>query len=272
MTHSEQLERETEQTRAEFERTLDELRDRITPGQVVDQFVNYARGGTAGTFVRNLGQRTVDNPLPLLMIGAGLTWLMVANGGSSGHAERRIGDGGEHGSGKIGRMFSAAADAASGVGERAASAAGRVAGAARSAADKARSARSTAGDFTHHSRDRMEGMSHDLASGARGTVGYLREHPFVLVGLGLAIGAAIGAAFPPSDSEDRLVGDRSDAFKDRVSDAAATAREEARTVFAEAGAAGGVAGAGPEEREGNRWGEDESPGRTAPYTPGATPV
>src|SRR5690606_23278001 len=131
MTHSERLEREAEQTRAEFERTLDELRDRITPGQVVDQFVNYARGGTAGTFVRNLGQRTVDNPLPLLMIGAGLTWLVMANGRATEAEEHRLGhdgdhDGGHAGRGKIGRMFSAAADVASGAGERAASAAGRL--------------------------------------------------------------------------------------------------------------------------------------------------
>lgn len=167
-------------------------------------------------------------------------------------------------------MFSAAADAASGVGERAASAAGRVAGAARAATDKARSARSTAGDFTHHSRERVGEMGHELASGARGTVGYLREHPFVLVGLGLAIGAAIGAAFPPGDAEERLADDHSGdaSHSGEVRERA----REARTAFAGTGDTLADGGAGMEERRGDHWAEDESPSRTAPYTPGAAPV
>ena len=52
MTYSEHLERETEQTRAAFERTLEELRARISPGQLVDQLTEYARGGPTADFLR----------------------------------------------------------------------------------------------------------------------------------------------------------------------------------------------------------------------------
>lgn len=79
MSEAARLERETEQTRAELETTLDELRSRITPGQVVDQLMERAREGNAGAFVRNFGQQVVANPIPVAVIGIGLAWLMMAN-------------------------------------------------------------------------------------------------------------------------------------------------------------------------------------------------
>src|ERR1051326_3478096 len=75
---SEQLRRETEQTRAQLADTLEELRARITPGQVVDQLVDYAGDSGAGEFFRNLGRQAASNPLPVTLMGAGLAWLMLA--------------------------------------------------------------------------------------------------------------------------------------------------------------------------------------------------
>ena len=40
---SAQLEREAEQTRSQLAQTLDELRERITPGQLMDQAVDFAK-------------------------------------------------------------------------------------------------------------------------------------------------------------------------------------------------------------------------------------
>src|SRR5436305_14850653 len=74
---SEQLRQEAEQSRAEIEETLEELRARITPGQVVDQLVDYAGDSGAGEFFRNLGRQAVNNPLPVALMGAGLAWLML---------------------------------------------------------------------------------------------------------------------------------------------------------------------------------------------------
>ncbi|HEY1541559.1 MAG TPA: DUF3618 domain-containing protein [Xanthobacteraceae bacterium] len=86
MATSEQLEREAEATRAQIAATLDELRSRLTPGQVVDQLVSYARDSGGGDFVRNLGQQVVDNPLPVTLMGAGLAWLMMAGRRSASDA------------------------------------------------------------------------------------------------------------------------------------------------------------------------------------------
>lgn len=82
---SEQLEHESERTRAQLAETLEELRARLTPGQVVDQLVDYVREGSAGEFVRNLGDEVRRNPLPVTLIGAGIGWLMMANSRSLRH-------------------------------------------------------------------------------------------------------------------------------------------------------------------------------------------
>lgn len=79
MTDAAQLERETEQTRAALEGTLDELRARITPGQIVDQLMDRARDGKGGEFVRNFGQQIAANPIPVAVVGVGLAWLMMAS-------------------------------------------------------------------------------------------------------------------------------------------------------------------------------------------------
>jgi hypothetical protein len=76
---SEQLEQESERTRARLAETLEELRARLTPGQVVDQLFDYAREGSGGEFVRNLGHEVRRHPLPVTLIGAGIGWLMIAN-------------------------------------------------------------------------------------------------------------------------------------------------------------------------------------------------
>jgi ElaB/YqjD/DUF883 family membrane-anchored ribosome-binding protein len=78
-THSERLEHEAEHVRWQVSQTLDELRSRITPGQVIDQVVDYAKEGNAREFVNNFGRQVKENPLSLTLIGAGLAWLMLGD-------------------------------------------------------------------------------------------------------------------------------------------------------------------------------------------------
>src|SRR5918997_3933858 len=80
------LEREAEQTRSNISATLEELRDRMTPGQVVDQFVDYARETGGADFMRTLGNQVRANPLPVTLIGAGIAWLMFSGGRSGAHS------------------------------------------------------------------------------------------------------------------------------------------------------------------------------------------
>src|SRR6185437_10364154 len=76
-THVEQLEREAEQARANIAGTLDELRALMTPGHVLDHLADRMNAGATAAFARNLRDQTVNNPLPVALIGTGLAWLML---------------------------------------------------------------------------------------------------------------------------------------------------------------------------------------------------
>jgi hypothetical protein len=75
---SEQLEREAEEARYHLAQSLDELRLRATPGQIVDQIADYAREGPVADFLGNLTREMRNNPVPLLLIGIAITWLVAA--------------------------------------------------------------------------------------------------------------------------------------------------------------------------------------------------
>jgi hypothetical protein len=75
---SEQLELEVEQARAELASSLDELRARLTVGRMVEEAVDYARQSPAAELARNLGRDLQANPLPLIVIFAGIAWACIA--------------------------------------------------------------------------------------------------------------------------------------------------------------------------------------------------
>jgi hypothetical protein len=77
-TETERLERETEQTRAQLEQTLGELRARMSPGQLIDQASDYFRNSSGRAYLHNLREEVVHNPVPITLIGAGIAWLALS--------------------------------------------------------------------------------------------------------------------------------------------------------------------------------------------------
>jgi Protein of unknown function (DUF3618) len=77
-TETERLERETEQTRAQLEQTLGELRARMSPGHLLDQATDYFRNSGGRTYLHNLREEVVHNPVPITLIGAGIAWLAIS--------------------------------------------------------------------------------------------------------------------------------------------------------------------------------------------------
>jgi hypothetical protein len=78
-----ELEREARRTRGLLTATVDQLRARMTPGQLLDQMIDYVRDGPATDFLRNLGREVRENPVPVVLIGIGVAWLMVASSRTS---------------------------------------------------------------------------------------------------------------------------------------------------------------------------------------------
>lgn len=81
-----QLEREIARTRAEIDRKLALLQERLSPRRVAGQVAGSV-GAQGGAFARNLGSALRDNPVPALLLGIGVLWLMVASR-PNGRAER----------------------------------------------------------------------------------------------------------------------------------------------------------------------------------------
>jgi ElaB/YqjD/DUF883 family membrane-anchored ribosome-binding protein len=253
MSSSEQLERETEEERARISETLNELRARMTPGHVVDRLVDYANDSSGGMFFRNLRQQAVDNPVPVALVGAGLAWLAISGRRASTNttsadnlvsrttdkisaAGDRMADRARHAADNAsdtarniaGSMADTASSTYGAASELAGEATSRVQGATRSAVDTAAEAASTtygaAADQTRRAADKLQKSASDLrgkaAASGRNFMDFVHEQPLVLVGLGLAIGAAIGAASPATEAEDELMGESSDALKEETADLA----------------------------------------------------
>lgn len=74
------IERDLRETRAKVDRTIDEIQDRLSPGQLLDEGLRYLRNGPTDyltTFGSNFGNSVRDNPLPVAMIGLGVAWLAL---------------------------------------------------------------------------------------------------------------------------------------------------------------------------------------------------
>lgn len=306
MTTSEQLELEAEATRSRIAETLDELRGRMSPGQVVDQLVDYVREGGGGTFVRNFREQVVNNPVPVTLVGAGLAWLAMASrrppnggGGDLGiartaraageyvtEAGQRLRDkaiaardqaaaaagqwsgSAREGASDTGQYASDAGDymrdRAAAAGEQTAATAEGWTGSAREAAndwaDQTRSAASGFGDRAGEAASAMNRtasaaydtaaqasrrgaemagqagskLSDTISHGSRTITELFQDQPLVLAGIGLAVGALLGASLPGTEAEDRLMGEASDTTKSKAQGLAQQEIDKGKTAAQEA--------------------------------------
>ncbi|MGE0080185.1 MAG: DUF3618 domain-containing protein, partial [Thiohalomonadaceae bacterium] len=81
----EELQMALDRTRADLNDTLRAIEQRFSPGQLLDQTLDYLKGGPK-EYAHNLSVQVRDNPLPVALIGIGIAWLMMAP-----HMEREAG-------------------------------------------------------------------------------------------------------------------------------------------------------------------------------------
>jgi hypothetical protein len=245
MRYTEQLERDAEQTRSQIADTLDELRARMTPGQLVDQAFDYARDGFPGQVVQNLKLQAVRNPLPLALMGASLAWLMLGNGREPRPSKSTISETAKEARDRISDKANAARD-------RVGDTAGSVATSVRQTAGSAYEALTAT---TNQTAAAMTGSAKNVADVGRSFMDFCSSQPFFIVGLGIALGAALGAMLPSTETEDRLMGEASDTAKDQVQETAKTLGERASEAAQEGAEKQGFA-ARPEAEAGNETAED----------------
>jgi hypothetical protein len=80
---TDRIEAQINRSRHALNDTIEQLGGKLSPGQILDEAIGLAQG-QAGQFTANLGRQVRDNPLPVLLVGAGIAMLFLNK--RNGHA------------------------------------------------------------------------------------------------------------------------------------------------------------------------------------------
>jgi len=155
----EQLEQQAESNRAAVADTLEELKERLTPGELIDQLLSYSKDG-GNEFLGNLGRQVTANPMPVMLVGAGLAWFLFnkSSPSTTTYAPRSYsGNGQSYGTPSYGTA-STMKKAGNGIGEAASTAADKI-------GDMASATASGVGDAVHSVGDAASNAYHQAADG-----------------------------------------------------------------------------------------------------------
>lgn len=215
-----ELESEIRMIRAEMDGTLREIERKFSPGELLDRALHQLPGGPKD-FANNLGTALRDNPLPAALTGIGMAWLMATS-------NRPPHEGRVHRTGAAREKMEEMSHA---VGEKFQQVKGRVRGGISRTREGIQEKRGSAGEGMESARARAGEIGHGLQERGRhmreSFVDMRDEHPVMLAGIGLAIGALIGAAIPPTRTEDRMMGEARDTAMQRAKE---KGREQAETA------------------------------------------
>ena len=250
-----QIEGEADQSRARIEALLDQIQARFSPGQLMEQAQSYLKSGP-GEFGSNLGGIIKNNPVPVALAGIGLSWLALAGSqhqsrpdhGANGFDTRRVADEGDLERQSYPDLEPRPARGVAvfpDVGD------GRVEGGEDRGLDFAARSKATGESAQRLTQDvgqrlgdaggqvrRQAGRVQDEASrGARQAkdsfLRLLTEQPLVVAGIGVALGALLGAALPSTAQEDEVMGEASDGLKREAQDFGREQMQTAQTAIAE---------------------------------------
>jgi ElaB/YqjD/DUF883 family membrane-anchored ribosome-binding protein len=182
-------------------------------------------------FVRDLGQAARQNPLSAALIGMGVLWLFTG----ARTAERAGEMVGRIGLDRVPDVASDAMDSArstlrsgsDAIGDRLASAKDALQDGSARVSRKRQDYADTASEYVSSIPE--AGM--DMFDTVRSNLSEVfRAQPLALGAIGLAIGAGIAAALPPSDVEAEYIGETSDALKQKASEFATEQTTRATAV------------------------------------------
>jgi ElaB/YqjD/DUF883 family membrane-anchored ribosome-binding protein len=229
-----EIEREIEQTRDRMSRNIDELGDRLSPSNLKEEAKSAIKGAAQGA-VSNVGEQARrtssrlvevirENPLPVIAVGAGVTWLLTqrSKGEISGDRMARYAYTGperrqSHGIGIKGRVGSAV----SGIKETVTEAVGGV---TERASELKERAGERMGDVGGQARWQTQRIKTNLEHAAE-------EKPLALALGAAVVGLALGMLLPGTRREDELMG----SARDQLVDRAGETMERAKDAAVEAG-------------------------------------
>jgi hypothetical protein len=220
-----EIEKEVDAARREVTETVEAIEDKLSPGQLIDKVLPLFRQSGASATMAHYGKSLTHsaqaNPVPFLLVGAGLAWMALSSSQTSrprvsSHAPSYDGPAGasaggeESDHGRAHHAMDSVRDNMAGAADSARHLLHDLNDKAHSAYDKAADGASRAASDAASSARRYASQGRDLAL----------EHPLILGLAGFTLGAAIGAAFPASDLENEVAGKYSDKVKKDVETAA----------------------------------------------------
>jgi len=270
-----QIKADIDHTRGRIDETLDALADKLHAKHLLDEAVDYLRtpgqvSGTASKLGQTVWHQIQEHPMPSLLIGAGIAWMLSerkqaktetrAVPGSSWSDDE--GDGAEWGD-EASSAYSEAGEPETGpsIGEKTAAFGQSV---KAKTEELAQSVREKSGEIAHRIKEKTHTIKEKSAEQAmrikeattsmrrqtRDRAGELVQraeqslheatHNYPLaMGFGfLAVGVLAGLALPHSRIEDETLGERADELKEKVRDQGRQVIETAqRTATAVANAA-----------------------------------
>jgi hypothetical protein len=72
-----ELQQEIERQRGEIDNTIDQIQRKLSPGQLLDEALAYAKGSGGAEFLNGLQRNVIANPMPVALLGVSLAWLIA---------------------------------------------------------------------------------------------------------------------------------------------------------------------------------------------------
>ena len=240
-----ELQGEIAHTRAELSETIEAIQERLRPSNIASDAKDRVMAATTEK-VKNMAETASDtaqgmmretrdramnlvdgarqNPIPALMIGAGIAWLLIDQARSDDDYSGRSGWGEQRSAGYSG--YQTNAYSGSGAGYR---------GSGYTASDEAR--RRSAYDEPEGLTVRAREIADEARRTARRTQNtlqrMLRQNPLLVGAAAVLAGAAVGASLPETERENEWMGETRDNVLDKAQEAARTATETVREVAGE---------------------------------------
>ncbi|HEV7693583.1 MAG TPA: DUF3618 domain-containing protein [Hyphomonadaceae bacterium] len=228
---TDRIEAEINRSRHALNDTIEQLGGKLSPGQMLDEVMGLAQG-QAGQLTANLGKQIRDNPLPLLLIGAGVGMLFLNKGhghdhqavhpgmthdewkeeqayrnleGARSSVSRMVGETQEMFSHRLHQAEAVALDLKQQAGEAVDAFKARVTRTSEGLALKAKDIREKmnagAAATAQFAKDQAHNLKEGLGDAKHRTQAFYDEYPLAAGAIGVAIGALIGASAPLSSVE-----------------------------------------------------------------------
>ena len=257
------IERELEAKRAKVDRTIDQIQERLSPGQLLDEGLNYFRDGSNDyltTIGSNLGKSVRDNPLPVAMIGLGVAWLALGQGPAAQPGYRPANEGStslaDRARSAADRIQRAADETDDAFEKRRQQAMSTVLGVRNQVGDTAADFKERVSQAMEEASDRWDELKDDLgrrgsdlhdraADGidqARDTAAHasdkaleiFEQQPLLAAAAGITLGALLGSLLPATRQESEALAPYGDAVRRQAkvvgSEAAHAAKEAGRAA------------------------------------------